>query len=88
VPGATADDEVIRWSSDSRLLIYQKGKVPARIERLDLSTGRRAFVREIGPPSRAGVINVRNIAFGADERSYAYTFDRVLCRLASVSGVK
>jgi eukaryotic-like serine/threonine-protein kinase len=89
VPRATPDDEVIRWSSDGRsLLIHQKGKVPARIERLDLSTGKRTLVREIAPPSRAGVVNVRYIAIADDERSYAYTFDRVLCRLASVSGVK
>lgn len=62
--------------------------MPAHIERLDLSTGKRTLVREIAPPSRAGVVNVRYIAFADDERSYAYTFDRVLCRMASVSGVK
>ena len=89
VPAAIPDDEAIRWGWDGRsLLVNQKGKVPARIERLDLSTSKRTLVREIAPPSRAGVVNVRNIAFADDERSYAYTFDRVLCRLTSVSGVK
>jgi hypothetical protein len=79
---------VIGWSSDGRsLLTYQKGKVPAIFERLDLSTGKRTLIREIEPPSRAGVVNVRFIAFADDERSYAYTFDKVLCRLAGVSGV-
>jgi WD40 repeat protein len=89
VSGLTPDDEVIRWNLDGRsLLVYRRAKVPARIERLDLSTGKRVLVREIAPPSKAGVLNIRYIAFSEDERSYAYTFDRVLCRLASVTGVK
>jgi hypothetical protein len=89
VPGLTTDDEVIRWNLDGRsLLVYRHAQVPARIERLDLSTGKRELVREIAPPSKAGVVNIRYIAFSEDERSYAYTFDRVLCRLASVTGMK
>jgi eukaryotic-like serine/threonine-protein kinase len=89
VPGLTTNDEVIRWNLDGRsLLVYRRAQVPARIERLDLSTGKRDLVREIAPPSKAGVLNIRYIAFSEDERSYAYTFDRVLCRLASVRGMK
>jgi eukaryotic-like serine/threonine-protein kinase len=89
VPGLTTNDEVIRWNLDARsLLVYRRAQVPARIERLDLSTGKRDLVREIAPPSKAGVLNIRYIAFSEDERSYAYTFDRVLCRLASVRGMK
>jgi Tol biopolymer transport system component len=89
VPGAAPDDEMIRWSADGRsVLTYRRGQVPARVERLDLATGKRVFVRQLAPPSRAGVLNVRYIAFSDDERSYAYSFDRVLCRLAGVTGVK
>ena len=89
VPGSSPVDEVNRWSSDGQsLLIHAKGKVPARIQRLDLLTGNRTLVREIAPPSRAGVVNIRDISFSDDGRSYAYTFDRVLCRLAIVSALK
>ena len=89
VPGTDPNDEMIRWSLDRRsLLVYRRGEVPARVERLDLATGKRVLVRQLAPPSQAGVLNVRYIAFSEDERSYAYTFDRVLCRLASVTGVK
>jgi len=89
VPGTAPDDEVIHWSSYGQsVLIYRRGEVPARVERLDLSTGKRVLVRQLAPPSRAGVLNVRYIAFSDDERWYAYTFDRVLCRLSSVTGVK
>jgi serine/threonine protein kinase/Tol biopolymer transport system component len=85
----TQEDEVVHWSSDGQsVLIYRTGEVPARIERLNLSTGKRVPVVQLSPPSRAGVINVRYVTFSQDERSYAYTFDRVLCRLSSVSGFK
>ena len=88
VNGLTPDDAVIRWNSEGRsLLVYRRAQVPARIERLDLSSGKRVLVKEIAPASKAGVINIRYIAFSEDERSYAYTFDRVLCRLASVTGM-
>ena len=89
VPGTAPDDEMIHWSSDGRsVLIYRRGEVPARVERLNLSTGKRALVRQLAPPSRAGVLNVRYIAFSGDERSYGYSFDRVLCRLSSVTSAK
>jgi hypothetical protein len=32
---------------------------PARIERLDLSTSKRVLFKELAPPSRAGVLDVR-----------------------------
>jgi len=68
-------------------VLYRRAQVPARIKRLDLSTGKRELVREIAPPSKAG-LSIHYIAFSADERSYPYTFDRVLCRPASVRGMK
>ena len=87
--GTTREEEVVHWSSDGKsVLIHRAGQVPAHIERLDLSTGKRAPFVQLSPPSRVGVLNVRYIAFSQDERSYAYTFDRVLCRLSSVSGLR
>ena len=89
VPGTDPDDEMIRWPSDGRsVLIYRRGEVPARVERLDLSTGKRVLFRQLAPRSRAGVLYVRFIAFSDDEQSYGYTFNRVLCRLSSVTGLK
>ena len=87
--GTTREEEVVHWSSDGKsVLIHRAGQVPAYIERLDLSTGKRAPFVQLSPPSRVGVLNVRYVAFSQDERSYAYTFDRVLCRLSSVSGLR
>lgn len=89
VPSALPSDEIIRWSKDGRsLLIYRHGEVPARVERLDVATGKRVPVRQLAPPSRAGVLDIRYVTFADDERSYAYTYTRVLCRLAIATGVK
>ena len=89
VPGTFPADEIIRWSKDGRsLLIYRHGEVPARVERLDLATGKRVPVRQLAPPSRAGVLDIRYVTFADDEQSYAYSYTRVLCRLAIATGVK
>jgi Tol biopolymer transport system component len=89
VVGADPNDSVIRWSrSGESILVYRRGEVPARIERLELSTGRRTLVRKLAPGSRAGVVGVRYVTFADDEQSYAYTYTRFQCRLSSVTGVK
>jgi hypothetical protein len=89
VPGTVPEDEIIHWSADGRsVLIRRTGEVPARVERRDLSTGKRVLFRELAPPSRAGVLDVVYIAFSDDERWYGYSYHRVLCRLSSVTGVK
>ena len=37
---------------------------------------------------RAGVPSVHCIFFSDDERWYGYSYERILCRLSSVTGVK
>ena len=81
-------DRLQRFEHEARILIHRTGEVPARVERLDLSTGKRVLFRELAPPSRAGVLDVTRVAFSDDERWYAYDYSRVLCRLSSVTGVK
>jgi hypothetical protein len=89
VPGTMPDEQVIRWSLDGRsVLIYRHGIVPARVERLELATGKRTLVRQLAPPSQAGVLDILSVAFDDDEQSYAYTYNRYLCRLASLRGVR
>jgi Tol biopolymer transport system component len=89
VPGTVPEDDIVHWSADGRsVLIHRTGEVPARVERLDLSTGKRVLFKELAPPSRAGVLSVMHVAFSDDERWYGYGYHRVLCRLSSVTGVK
>jgi hypothetical protein len=61
--------------------------VPARLERVDLSTGQRALLRELAPPDRAGVTTVSASQWLDDGRGYVYAYGRELSALFVVSGV-
>jgi hypothetical protein len=76
--GLPANDEIVDWSTDSRSILVSVGNAaPARIERVDLATGARTFVREIAPPDRAGVNSVRVSQWIDDGRGYVYDYARV-----------
>ena len=48
--------------------------IPSRLERVDLASGKRTPVRELGPPDRAGVIQLVGVSVVADGRAYAYGY--------------
>ncbi len=49
---------------------------------------KRTLVRQLSPLSRAGVLDIRYVAFDDNEQSYAYSYTRFLCRLATVNGIE
>ena len=59
--------------------------VPARIERIDVTTGARTFLRHVAPPDLAGVVNVDVDQWLDREHGYVYTYAR---RLDSIFVVK
>jgi Tol biopolymer transport system component len=89
VPGTRPEDQVIRWSSDGRsVLVYGTSDVPARIERLDLSSGRRELLRTIGPADLTGVLQIGTPALTEDGKTYAYSCRRMISHLFLVDGAK
>ena len=56
VLGALPSDLVIQWSRDSKAMyVCNPYQLPARIERLDLATGKRDLFKEIVPADASGV---------------------------------
>ncbi|MCM3875681.1 MAG: protein kinase [Thermoanaerobaculia bacterium] len=89
VPGATPEDQAIRWSADGRFVIVARGgEVPARVERLDVATGKREPLRTLGPADLTGVLNVGPFAFTDDGRGYAYSCRRTVSHLFLVEGAR
>ena len=92
VPGPALDrnDELVLWSADGRFLyVWRKGDVPARIDRLDLATGRREPWKQLMPEDPTGVTNIDPVVFARDGQSYAYSYVRILVSdLYVVEGVK
>ena len=85
-PGLTAEDEtdggIVGWSGDGRSILVRTGHdVPARIDRIDLATGRREFLREIGFENSAGFYNFEPVAVTEDGEQYGYAYWRRLSTL-------
>jgi hypothetical protein len=89
VPGATPDDGVVRWSLDGNsILVASVWDVPAHIEKLDLSTGRREPFATLGPTDLTGVLQIGPIVIGDDGRSHAYTDRRIASHLFLMTGAR
>jgi eukaryotic-like serine/threonine-protein kinase len=75
LPGLTGRDEIAAWSDDgAALFVYSSTAVPARLERVDMVSGNRTFVRELAPPDRAGVQRLAGVSLIQDGRAYAYSY--------------
>jgi hypothetical protein len=82
VPGARPEDTVVRWSADGRsVLTFHGSEVPARVERIDVSTGNREPVRALGPTDMEGVLQIGSLALSEDTKSYAYSTRKMFSHL-------
>jgi tRNA A-37 threonylcarbamoyl transferase component Bud32 len=89
VPGSAVDDTVIRWSADGRfLLVWRTWEIPARIQRLEVATGRREPLRTVGPADLNGLLQIGSVTFGDDGTSYAYACNRTVSHLFLVEGAR
>jgi Tol biopolymer transport system component len=88
--GVGAIEIPIRWSADGRSLYVMTPffVVPARVHRVDVSTGRRTLWKELGPADLAGVRAIFPATITADGRWYAYTYASRLSNLYLVEGLK
>jgi len=89
VPGLTLEDEVIRWTADSRsAYVFRSATMPFRLERVDLASGRRLLVREVAPSDRTGVLYTTGGTLTDDARFYAYSYARMTSQLFVVEGAR
>jgi hypothetical protein len=87
--GLIATDVPIGWSSDGRsVVVTGSGQIPARVERVDVATGARTFVRELAPPDRAGLTSVALEQWIDDGRGYVFRNQRTLSTLFVATGVR
>jgi Tol biopolymer transport system component len=89
VPSLAPDDVVVRWRIDSHgFLVTHWSEVPARLERVDLATGRRDPVRNLAPPDLAGVVRIRGVTVADDDRVYAYSTTQRRSDLFLIEGAR
>jgi Tol biopolymer transport system component len=89
IPGINDNEAPIQWSADGHSVYVRRlDEVPARIYRLDLSTGRRELWKQIMPDNPTGVVQIRGVLPSRDGRAYAYNYLRILSGLYVAEGLK
>ena len=78
----------IQWTKDGRSLFIREGaEFPARVFRLNPTSGSRELVAELNPPDLTGVKPYpRSIVVTDDGKTYAYTYMRVASELYMLEG--
>ena len=79
VPGAPLErgDYPIQWDADGRTVyVGTSGSLPAAVDKLDLTTGRRRPWKQLMPADPAGVTSIDRIVVSRDGASYAYSYSR------------
>jgi hypothetical protein len=78
----------VGWSSDGRTLMLREfGRVPAKLYRVDVASERVKPWTEIGPRNLTGVQSIFRLHYSPDERSYVYSFDRIVAQLYLADGL-
>ncbi|MEO8347455.1 MAG: protein kinase [Acidobacteriota bacterium] len=89
VPGLQAGEVPVRWTADGRAIwVYKTNEVPAKVYRLDVSTGERSLWKELTPPDPAGVLLIGPILMTPDGKSYVYSYRRTLDELFLAEGLR
>jgi Tol biopolymer transport system component len=89
VPGMEPDEEVFQWDSDPNfILTFQTNKIPSKVFRHNIVTGKKELLQELKPPDTSGVSLIEAVRFTPDRKFYAYSYDRSLSTLYLVDGLK
>jgi Tol biopolymer transport system component len=80
----------LRWSKDGQWIFVQRlgrpNELPARVFRVRARDGEIELWNEISPADPMGVNSVTGVSIGPDERSYVYSYRRVMSELYLVDG--
>ncbi len=89
VNGMEPGDLPVNWNQDgSSIYLYRTGEVPAKVYRLELSTGKKTLWKQIVPIDPTGVSTIGPIMVTPDGKTYVYGFHRTLGDLYLVEGLK
>ncbi|HEY1272509.1 MAG TPA: hypothetical protein VGF08_11015, partial [Terriglobales bacterium] len=89
IAGLNPGEQPITFSGDGKsLYIYQPGELPARVDRLEVQTGKRTLWRQLMPTDPAGVENIGPILMTPDAKTCVFGYHRMLADLYLVEGLK
>jgi hypothetical protein len=89
IPTMKTDERTCGFAPDeSAVYVFQRGKTPARVDRIELATGRRDPWLEIVPMTRSGTVGFVSVMLTPDGERYAASFANFLNDVFAVSGLR
>ena len=72
-------EAIVAWNeTDEALLTHPEDTIHLRVDRVEISTGRRTVWQRLVPPDPATTVRVFNVRVSRDGRTVGYTYTRVL----------
>jgi hypothetical protein len=78
----------LRWCLDNSLMVYHAGDVPAKILRVNVSTGEQTLWKEWAPSNRTGLQGFFSIRVSADCQRSGFTAPYALTDLWIANGLR
>ncbi|HEY3123640.1 MAG TPA: DUF2613 family protein, partial [Thermoanaerobaculia bacterium] len=90
VPGLGFGEGPVGWSASGETVYVRREQdgPTAEIEALEVASGRRRPWKTLALSDPSGVVKVFPIVVAPDEKSYCYTYDRMLSTLHLVEGIR
>ena len=89
IPGLEPDETPTGWTADGRsLYVFRRRDVPARVFKLDVTTGKRELWKELMPSDGSGIQDISPVIPTADGLEYVYGYSRTLSDMYVVGGLK
>jgi hypothetical protein len=88
VPQLNANFIPVQWSEDGRFIYgYHPGEFPSKIYKVEITTGKEAFVLELRPGAPAGVVMVAPVVVSRNGKRFAYSYNQTMSALELISGL-
>jgi eukaryotic-like serine/threonine-protein kinase len=89
IPGFQDGSVPVGWTGEGQsIFVYNPGELPAKVDRLDLTTGQKQLWKTLMPADAAGITDMGPILITPDGKSYVYEYGRTLSDLYLVDGIK
>jgi hypothetical protein len=88
IAGMELGEQPIGWTADGGSIYVYRPTVPARVFRVELSSGKRQLWKELTPIDPVGVFFIRPPHIANDGRSFVYNYGRILSDLYVADGLK
>jgi Tol biopolymer transport system component len=89
IAGMEAGDLPVNFTSDGHsVYLYHTGDIPAKVYKVELTTGKKSVWKELAPLDPTGISTIAPVLMTPDGKSYVYGFHRTVGDLYLVDGLK